>query len=57
MPDISLPRPDYVELLAQKYGDEKQEDGRPMYDDPVPNQSENDNSLSFDDSMIDINSL
>ena len=30
-------RPNYMELLSQKYGEERQEDGRPMHEDPVAN--------------------
>lgn len=50
-------RPNYMELLSQKFGEQRQGDGRPMHDDPVANQSDNDNSLSNDDSMIQMCSL
>ena len=46
-----------MELLSQKYGEGQQEDGRPMHEDPVPDQSDYDNSLSNDDSMIHMSSL
>lgn len=50
--------PNYMEALSEKFGEEKQEDGRPIYDDPVPNQEDNDNSLSNDDeSMMQMTSL
>eukprot|EP00354_Favella_ehrenbergii_P007442 CAMPEP_0170469298 /NCGR_PEP_ID=MMETSP0123-20130129/12171_1 /TAXON_ID=182087 /ORGANISM="Favella ehrenbergii, Strain Fehren 1" /LENGTH=41 /DNA_ID= /DNA_START= /DNA_END= /DNA_ORIENTATION= len=41
-----------MELLSEKFGEDKQVDGRPIHEDPVANQSDNDNSLSNDDSMI-----
>ena len=50
--------PNYMEALSERFGDDKQVDGRPIYDDPVPHQEDNDNSLSNDDeSMMQMTSL
>lgn len=50
--------PNFMEALSEKYGEEMQADGRPIYEDPIPNQEDNDNSLSNDDeSMMHITSL
>jgi hypothetical protein len=54
---INIYRPNYMELLSEKFGEDKQVDGRPIHEDPVANQSDNDNSLSNDDSMIQMTSL
>ena len=44
----------YMKQLSLKYGDNKQDDGRPMYDDPIPNQSANELSASSEDSVHDV---
>lgn len=48
---------DYMKLLSEKYGEDKQADGRAIYEDPDPNQTDNELSMSMDDSIINVGSL
>ena len=50
-------RIDYMKLLSEKYGEECQEDGRPMHDDPDPKQIDNELSMSMDDSVMEVSCL
>lgn len=50
-------RTDFMKLLSEKYGEECQQDGRPMHEDPDPKQIDNELSMSMDDSIMEVSCL
>ena len=47
----------FILKLSEKFGEDKQPNGRPMHEDPNPLPSDNEFSLSNDDSLMNLSNL